>query len=162
MTPDAVMYLIVSTMASVVLVLLVVAVVQRRRPPVHKGPWIAALVIEGLPAIFLTIPAVVVMFVGEGNWITIGVIGLWLLIALTVMRPRWAAWGLIGSAAALPILLWLGEFLLEAGPPMQIGILQGLISYSARSVIAGGLLLWAAGITGHHVTANPVVANADH
>ena len=145
MTPDAVMYLIVSTMASVVLILLVVAVLQRRRAPDHKGPWIAALVIEGLPAIFLTIPAVVVMFVGEGNWITIGVIGLWLLIALTVMRPRWAAWGLIGSAAALPILLWLGEFLLAAGTQMQIGILQGLISYSARSLIAGGLLLWAAG-----------------
>jgi len=105
-------------------------------------------VIQGVPAAFLTLPAVAVMFVGEGNWITIGVIGLWLLIALTVMRPRWAAWGLIGSAVALPFLLWLGEFLLEAGPLMQIGILQGLLSYSARSAIAGGLPLWAAGVTG--------------
>lgn len=140
---DAVMLGVVGIGAGCVLVLLVVALVLGRRKPARLWQWIAALVIQGVPAVFLTVPAVVTVAQGYPIWMTVGVLGLWLLIGLTVIRPRWAAWTLAGTAAAMPVLVWVGSQWVATIPGLPIEPLMVVGFYSLRSVIAAGLLWWA-------------------
>jgi hypothetical protein len=140
---DAVMLGVVGIGAGCALILLVVAVLLGRRKPARLWQWIAALVIQAVPAAFLTVPAVITVTQGYPIWMTVGVLGLWLLIGLTVMRPRWAAWALAGSAAAMPALVWAGSQWVEAFPGLPIDPLMVLGFYSLRSVVSAGLLWWA-------------------
>ena len=125
------------------LVLLVVSLLNGRRKPTRLWPWITALVIQAIPAAFLTVPAVMTLVQGFALWMTVGILGLWLLIGVTVIRPQWAAWALAGSAAVMPVLVWVGSQWVDAIPGLPIEPLMVLGFYSLRSTIAAGLLWWA-------------------
>ena len=140
---DAVMYGVVGLGATSALILLIVALVRGRRKPQRLWQWIAALVLQGVPAAFLTLPAVMTIVQGMQAWITVGVIGLWLLIGLTFVRPRWAAWELLATAVAVPALVWAGGQIVPSFPGLPIDPVMVLGFYSARSVISAGLLWWA-------------------
>lgn len=141
-TPDLVMYAVVGLGALSALILVILALLAGRRKPVRLWQWIAALVVQGLPAALLTVPAVMTVVQRQPPWITVGVVGLWLLIGLTVLRPRWAAWALVVSAGLMPLLLWTGGTLVPS-QELPIEPLMMLGFYSARSAIAAGLLWWA-------------------
>lgn len=140
---DAVMYIVVGLGVASALVLLITALVRGRRKPQRLWQWIAALVLQGVPAAFLTLPAVITIVQGIQAWITVGVIGLWLLIGLTIVRPRWAAWELAATAVAVPVLVLAGGQIVPSFPGLPIEPVMVLGFYSARSTIAAGLLWWA-------------------
>jgi hypothetical protein len=138
------MYLIVGTGATSAAVLVVLALLAGRRKPARQGPWIAALILAGLPAAFLTPLAVAATVVSrQANWLVIGALGLCLAFVLALLRPRWAAWGFIASGLLLPILAWLADTLVEQPQESTIGAAQALGVYTWRALLTGGLLLWA-------------------
>ena len=138
------MFLIVGAGASTAAILVVLALVKGRKAPARHGPWIAALVLAGLPAAFLTPMALAAMVASrQGNWLAIGAIGLCLGFVLALLRPRWAAWGFIASGVLLPVLTWTADTLVEQPQDSSIGVAQALGIYTWRALLTGGLLLWA-------------------
>lgn len=138
------MYLIVGAGATSAAILVILALIKGRRPPARNGPWIAALVLAGLPAAFLTPMALAATAVSrQANWLAIGALGLCLGFVLALLRPRWAAWGFIASGLLLPVLTWAADTLLEQPQESSIGVAQALGIYTWRALLTGGLLLWA-------------------
>ena len=143
MSPDLVLLLILLLGAGSAVVLMAIAAVRGRRRPEHRVPWILALVGLGAPALFITAAAVgSALQVGIVWWIVVGAVGLWALFVLALLNPFWGAWMTMGFALVLPGLLWLGE--LVAGLPLEVDIPHAIGFYTVRSVVIGGLLLWAA------------------
>lgn len=125
---------------------LVFALRAGREPPVHPWAWIAALVVIGVPATFLIAVSVGAVIAGGGLgglWMVLGTIALWSLFAVSVIRPRWGAWVAIVSAIVLPDLLALATQLLADPKEMFIDVPMMIGFYSVRTLIAGGLLVWA-------------------
>ncbi|MFM7147876.1 MAG: hypothetical protein ACKOW5_16295 [Actinomycetales bacterium] len=106
LTSDTVMMQIVSLGALCIAALFVVAVLRGRQAPQRRMVWVVGLLMAGIPAALLTLVAIAAAFSDGGSWLIIGVTGLWLLVGLAITRPWWAGWGFIGSALALPMLLW--------------------------------------------------------
>ena len=144
MSPELMMFVILSLGAGSALVALVAASVIGRQPIVHRWVWVIGLIVAGLPAVFITIVSVAVFLSPGGvNWIIVGGIGLWAIFVTAIIRPRIAAWVSIASGVALPLLLLLAQWVsTEVNAPI-ISPLTGLGSYSWRAVLLGGLLLWS-------------------
>ena len=142
MSAEAVFTVIVGLLAAIVLVLVALAVPRGRQRPARLGPWIAALVLAVVPALLFTAVAVSAIVAGEGWWVLIGFAGLWSLVALAVLRPRWAAWAFIGSGVALPVLLATSALLIATGEPM-IDLGHAIGFYTIRALVTGALLMWA-------------------
>ena len=144
MSPELIMFMILSLGAGSALVALVAASVIGRQSIVHRWVWIVGLIVAGLPAVFISIVAVA-MFLGPGggDWIFVGAIGLWAIFATAIIRPRIAAWVSIASGLALPVLLLIAQWANSDVNAPIIGPLTGLSSYTWRAVLLGGLLLWS-------------------
>lgn len=143
MTPDAVMYAIVSIGATTAATCLVGAVVRGRQAPARLGIWILGLFLAGVPAALLTLVAVAAAFSDGGGWLSVGVFGLWLLVGVSIVRPRWAAWCFIGSGLLLPLFLWTGDLVVADATHLPLGIEQALAMYTVRALVTGGVLMWA-------------------
>lgn len=137
---------VIGTVAILAISAIAVAVVAYRRGrqrPIRTGPWVTGLVLAALPAGFITMISVPATFLGGSAWLLIGAAGLWALVALTVMNPRWAAWVFVGSGVALPILLTFGSLFTPTGEPVLIEPGSALGVYTLRALVTAGLLLWA-------------------
>lgn len=144
MTSSLPMYLIVGTGATSAAILVVLAVIKGRRPPARRGPWLAAVILAGLPAAFLAPMALAATAVSrEANWLVIGALGLCLAFVLAFLRPRWAAWVFICSGLLLPVLVWMAETVVEQPQESTIGAAQALGIYTWRALLTGALLLWS-------------------
>lgn len=143
MAPDAVMYAIVGIGAGSTAIFLILALVRGRQAPVRLWPWILGLVFAGVPAALLTLVAVAAAFSDGGGWLAVGVLGLWLLLGVSIVRPRWGAWCFIGSGLLLPVFLWGGDLLVADEAHLQLGVEQGTAMYTVRALITGGILIWA-------------------
>lgn len=153
MSHQVALYLIVGAGAASTATLLVLALISGRRPADRRGPWIAALILAGLPAAFLGLAAVVTAVTGSFDWMQIGAVGLCCLFALSFIRPRWAGWTFIASGLAFPLLLWLADTFLTETQLGSIGVGQALGFYAWRALLTGGLLLWA--VTPRRDTSHP-------
>jgi hypothetical protein len=149
-----VLYLVVTTGLVVGLVLLVLAVARGRAAPPRRTPWILALVVLGLDSL-LHVAATVGMLVAAGAeqfvwteaaWFIMGTLGFLAILAVAVLRPRWAGWALLASAAAVPLVFALGGLLtpgvtgpdaVDAAPPWPVA----LVAYSVPAVLSGSLLV---------------------
>ena len=98
------MYLVVSTGLIASLVLLAFAVARGRAMPTHTVPWIVALVILGLDTALHVVSSVGLVIAGgvEGMWFVLGTLAFLAILAVAVLRPRWAGWALLASAAIVP------------------------------------------------------------
>lgn len=140
MSGNAFVTIVVAAMALTSVVLLVIALRSGRRSPLRTWPWVVALVLTVIPAVFITIVAVVTV-AHEVSWLLLGALGLWAMIALTVFRPRWAAWTYLGSGIAFPIVLMIGELALP-DDQMMIEPANALV-YLVRIIVPAALLIWA-------------------
>lgn len=152
MTGEMFVFAVIALLATVSVGVLIVALLRGRRPPMRKGPWVAALVVTVIPAIFITMVAVVAGVHGSG-WLAFGAIGLWALVGLTVVNARWAAWAYLASGVAFPIILTVGSLLLPVGEALMIEPTNALV-YTARVIVAAGLLIWATQ-RAHHPSVAP-------
>jgi hypothetical protein len=149
----AVLYLVVTTGLIVGLALLVLAVARGRAAPPRRLPWVVALVVLGLDSL-LHVAATVGMLVATGSeqfvwteaaWFVLGTLGFLAILAVAVLRPRWAGWALLASAAAVPLAFALGGLVGPAGtgpetdaaPPWPVA----LVAYSVPATLSGGLLV---------------------
>lgn len=154
MSGEVYVFAVIAVMALSVVALLVVALTKGRRPPLRTGPWVVALVVTVLPAILITIVAIAAGLQGSG-WLVAGAIGLWTLVALTVVNARWAAWAYGVSGIAFPIILAVGELLVPAGETLMIEPASAFL-YTGRVLVAAGLLIWATQ-RAHHANLAPRV-----
>lgn len=154
MFAEVYVFAVVAVMAAVCVALLVVALRRGRRPALRTGPWVAALIVTVLPAIFITIVAIAAGLQGSG-WLVAGAIGLWTLVALTVVNARWAAWAYLVSGIAFPIILAIGDLLLPAGQTLMLEPANAFL-YTGRVLVAAGLLIWATQ-RAHHANLAPRV-----
>jgi hypothetical protein len=159
------MYLVVSTGLIASVVLLVFAIARGRATPTRRVPWIIALVILGLDtALHLVASAVLVIAGGtEGAWLVLGTLGFVAILTVAVLRPRWAGWLLLASAAVVPLIFALGGLAApnapgpsetEGAPPWPVA----LIAYSVPAAISGALLVLSA--TARRGSAGEVTAGA--
>lgn len=152
---------VVGVMALTSLALLVVALRQGRRAPLRTAPWVIALVMTAIPALFITVVAFASMsHIGIDAWPALGALGLWALVALTVFRARWAAWVYLATGIAFPIVLAIGDLLLPADEPLMIEPANALGFYTARAVITAGLLLWATHEAPHRSASPHMIATS--
>ena len=143
MSGEFIVTLTVAIPALSTIVVTAVAYRRGRQRPLRTGPWVAGLVLAVLPAVFITSISVPGAFIGGGAWLLIGATGLWALVVLSFMNPRWAMWVFAGSGIALPIMLTIGSLFTAADQPMPIEPGSTLGVYTVRVLITAGLLLWA-------------------
>jgi hypothetical protein len=143
------MYLVVSAglIASVVLL----AFARGCAMPTHTVPWIVALVILGLDTALHVVASVGVVIAGgvEGLWFVLGTLAFLAILAVAVLRPRWAGWCLLASAAVVPLVFALGGLAAPnaPGPSETEGIPPwpvALVAYSVPAAVSGGLLVLSA------------------
>lgn len=149
---------VVAVLALSVVALVVIALRRGRTPPLRTGPWVVALVLTVIPALFITIVAVVTMIHGSA-WVALGAVGLWALVTLTIVKARWAAWAYLVSGVAFPILLAIGALVMPAGEPMMLEPANGLM-YTIRVAVAAALLIWATHPVRQPTMSAPVVAGS--
>lgn len=137
------MYAVVGVGLAYGLVLLGWAVARGRRRPRHLVPWIIALAFLGLDVAAHTVMSVGVMLQspGDGGWIGVGTVAIASVLATAALQPRLAGWGLIGSAALMPLVLlvvsvWPGVDSAELAPLPVI-----LAFWSTRAIVVGALLV---------------------
>lgn len=153
----SVLNLVVTTGLIVGLVLVVMAIARGRAAPPRRTPWIVALVVLGLDSL-LHVAATVGMLVAAGSeqfawtdaaWFVIGTLGFLVILAVAVLRPRWAGIALLASAAAVPLVFALGGLVgsgvpgpddTGGAPPWPVAV----IAYSVPAVLSGGLLVLSA------------------
>lgn len=127
------------------IVALVLALRGGRTDPVHRVPWIIALVALGIDSAFhLAISVGALVAGGWGSmWIVIGSVAIAGVFATAWIAPRIAGWWLIATAIGLPLVLIAGNavFPSEAEESVPLSVL--LAFYSPRMLIVGGLLIWS-------------------
>lgn len=137
------MYAVVGVGLVYSLALLGWAASRGRRRPRHVVPWIVALVFLGLDVAAHIAMSVGTMLqsAGAGGWIAVGTAAIAGVLATAVLQPKLAGWGLVGSAALMPLLLlvvsvWPGVDAAELAPlPVMLAF------WSTRAVIVGALLV---------------------
>ena len=144
-----VMYLVVTVGLVVGLGALVVAIAKGRTHPQRRTPWIVALVLLGIDTALHVAASVGLMVaaaageaaVMDGAWLLMGTGGFLAILAVAVLRPRWAGWLLLAFAAFVPLVFALGSLTVQpeqdAAPPWPVT----LVAYSIPSAVAGGLLV---------------------
>jgi hypothetical protein len=142
------MYLVVSTGLIASVVLLALALVRGRTPPIRRVPWIVALVILGIDtALHVASSVGVVIGAGiEGAWFVLGTLAFLAILVVAVLKPRWAGWTLLVSAAVVPVVFALGGLAAPnaPGPSETEGIPPwpvALVTYSVPAAITGSLLV---------------------
>ena len=134
------MLLLTSVGALSAAVVLAFAIPRGRHKPVRRWAWVTALIILGVPAGFL-LPASVAAMVAGQVWMTVGVVGLWIVIATAWLRPRWGAALALGTAVGMPLLAFAIDTVNSPQQLLPVTPWHVLAAYSGRSVIAGLALL---------------------
>jgi hypothetical protein len=140
------MYLVIATGLLASLGLLAFAVAQGRARPTHLVPWMVALLILGVDTVLHVIASVGLVVAGavEGIWFVLGTLGFVAILAVAVLRPRWAGWALLASAAIVPLAFAIGGLAVSAGtegePPWPVA----LVTYSVPASVSGALLVLSA------------------
>lgn len=116
------MYLVVSTGLIASVVLHALAIAKGRATPIHRVPWVIALVILGIDTALHVVASVEVVISGgaEGGWFVLG----------TIVPLAFALGGLNVPAET------------EGAPPLAVV----LIAYSVPATVRGGLIVlstWA-------------------
>jgi hypothetical protein len=142
------MYVVVSTGLMASVVLLALAIARGRSAPVRRVPWIVALAILGVDAALHVASSIgVVIGAGiEGAWFVLGTLGFLAILSAAVLRPRWAGWALLASAAVVPLVFAIGGLAAPnaPGPSETEGIPPwpvALVAYSVPAAISGSLLV---------------------
>lgn len=148
MSAAMVMYIIASTIAFIAAFALLIAFRQGRTPPTHPGWWIAALTLGGLICAVHTLLAFAIVVQGEG-WILIANIAQWCVYGIAILQPRLGAWFYAGTALIIPVLAWLGMFVVSSTAEVMITPERVGGFYSVRSLIIAGLL-WLASRPAKH------------
>jgi hypothetical protein len=137
------MYLVIATGLLASLVLLAFAVAQGRARPTHSAPWIVALLILGVDTVLHVIASVGLVVAGavEGIWFVLGTLGFVAILAVAVLRPRWAGWALLASAVIVPLAFAIGGLAVGADTEAALPWPVALVTYSVPAAVSGGLLV---------------------
>jgi hypothetical protein len=160
------LYLVASVGLVVGLVLAVLAVIKGRSVPQRRVPWIVALVVLGTDALLHVVASLAFMVAAmevsgwtEVGWFVIGTLGFLAILAVGVLRPRWAGWCLLASAVVVPLVFAVGGLTVQSDaagqPPWPIG----LMFYSIPAAVTGGLFLFST--TARRGSAGEVTAGAE-
>lgn len=128
-------------------VVVVLALRAGRQPPVHRIPWVLALVALGGSVLFHGSIAVVMLTNADG-WsgvvVGMGTIALAGALLAAVWRAAWGGWLLIATAALQPALLWLLQAVTATSSTEGLPPEGMAMTYSVPAVITGVLLLISA------------------
>jgi hypothetical protein len=138
-------------------VLLAAALAKRRVAPQRRIPWIIALIVLGFDAALHVVAAVGMVVAGATDvvWLLLGTLGFVVIVAVAALRPRWAGWGLLASAALVPVVFAVGGLAApdapgpretEGVPPWPVA----LVAYSVPAAASGGLLMLSTKARRHH------------
>lgn len=145
-----VLYAVVTTGLVVALVLLGLTITRGRAAAPRRTPWILALVVLGLDAL-LHVAATVGMLATAGAeqfawtdaaWFVMGTLAFLAILAVAVLRPRWAGWALLVSAVVVPLVLAVGGRVLTDAEAVPWPV--ALVAYSVPAALSGGLLVLSA------------------
>ena len=140
------MYLVTSTGLLASLLLLAFAIARGRARPTHTVPWIVALVILGLDTALHVASSVGLVIAGgvEGLWFVLGTLAFLAILAVAVLRPRWAGWALLASAAIVPVAFAIGGLAVSSETDGVLPWPVVLVTYSVPAAVSGGLLVLSA------------------
>ena len=124
-------------------VLVILSVRAGRQHPVHRVPWIIAIVALCISVVFrltVTIGTMASSTILDGVPILVGNLAVVVGIVAAFWRPAWTGWVLIASAAVLPtIALLIG---LVLGPPaMEPEIAPVMLGFYGIPAVISGILL---------------------
>lgn len=127
------------------IVALVLALRGGRTDPVHRVPWIIALVALGIDSAFhLAISVGALVAGGWGSmWIVIGSVAIAGVFATAWIAPRIAGWWLIATAIGLPLVLIAGNAVFPSEAEQSVPLSVLLTFYTPRMLLVGGLLIWS-------------------
>lgn len=138
-----VMFLVVGVGLAVGVVLLVLALREGRHRPRHPALFWVGFVLLALDTA-LHIPLGVGSVIAGGpmaSWLLIGTLAFGAVLWLAFIRPDWAGWALIGTAAGLPAILVLGSAITPAEPDFETPWQVMLGFYSLPALVMGTLLV---------------------
>ena len=128
--------------------LLSAAMLRPAQTPVHRVPWVIALVFIGISIGVRLVILVGVAFNGSITDvlpILIGNLAVLLVFIAAFRQPAWAGWVLIGTAITLPLLTWGGSAIAGERDPLEVAApMAGF--YGIPALITGGMLVvsgWA-------------------
>ena len=128
-------------------VIAVLALRAGRQPPLHRVPWILALVALAGSVVFHGSIAVVMLANADG-WsgavVGMGTLALAGTVVAAIWRPAWAGWALVASAILQPALLWLLQAVAATSSAEGLPPEGMAMSYSMPAIITGVLLLISA------------------
>lgn len=156
-------YIVVLTGLAGTIMALLLALREGPTDPVHRLPWIIALVALGLDsAIHVAISVGAVVTGGwQSAWVAIGSLAIVGVFATAWRAPRIGGWWLITTAIALPLMLVLATALTPPVTEETVPVSVLLTFYTPRMLIVGGLLIWSAGSAKQARSNAPVISRAD-
>lgn len=145
MTMELAFWIIFVGTAIAAVTILVYAISRGRVRPDRTWPWVIAAVIMvgGLALNLVVLIGSLLAGNVETTWLLPASLSLAAATVLMFVEPRWAAWTLAVTAALIPGLVFLATLVVD-NPEMGRDLLPAMLMfYSARSLVAAGLLWWA-------------------
>jgi hypothetical protein len=78
------------------------------------------------------------------------------VLATAVFQPSWAGWWFIASAALMPAVLVVSDWILQPSEDSQIPLIIMLAFYSTRAIIVGLLLVFSCRVSQSSLEKEPV------
>lgn len=122
---------------------LTAALLRPPQAPLHRVPWVIALVFIGISIAFRLVILVGVTINGSITDvlpIAFGNLAVLLVFIAAFRQPAWAGWALIGTAVVLPLLTWGASAIAGEPDPLEVAApMAGF--YGIPAIVTGSLLV---------------------